>query len=638
MIKQKVKQPLQGTLRWLKKNKIAVGFFSVLIVTAVFWFWPRAIAFSYQQVSCVDGLTVLPGLYKSTGSDDVRLVAAGEVKIAGVSIYATKTCVKPIASPRQGEFTAKVAPFGWELVARPVVVSVEKPPVVSAELLKKEISAMRPLKIPLSAPDNVFSYVISVNDKKVTCDNKNKELTCDMKQLALAQGIAYDIEFSRYFANKKVATLAKESVMTLRAASVIDSSIKPGGVVYEKPMNMQLRLDKKLKEAKASLVKVAAGTTREPVNVKTTATDDLVTVSWENELARSVNYELVLDHVVAQDESTLAAPHIIPFAMSGGPKVAAVSAGRIKLPLGSTITLTFDQELQAGQDLSKSISVGGGATLAGARGNQVFIATANVPKCGTVPITINNSLLSNHGISGGSAWQYSTRMLCHSVGSIGTSVKGRSIAAYYFGNGPQTVVYTGAIHGNESSTRSLMLRWIDELEANAQNIPADKTVIVIPAINPDGVASGTRTNANNVDLNRNFDVSDWKSDITTVTNAPFPGGGGLAPMSEPETRALAGLVARLRPTLVLSYHSIGGVVAGNLAGDSPSLAATYSSMSGYRNVTGVTSSVFEYQVTGTADDYFLEKLGVRSLLIELGSHGNPQFERNQKAMWAMLRM
>lgn len=635
MIKQKVKQPFQAILQWPKEYKIAIAVLLVLIAMCAFWLWPRTVLFSYNKASCVDGLTLLPGLYKSIGSDDFRLAAGGEVKVAGVPIYATKTCIIPIAPPKQGSHTAKLAPFGWELFARPLVVSVQSPPVASIEPLQKEISALRPLRLPMSAHDTVFSYAIAVGDRQASCQIDTKELICDIKQLSLAQGTAYNMELRRYFADKKVATLAQRSIVTLRAASVIDSSIKAGEVVYAKPTSIQLRLDKKLKEAKGSLVRVTdAG--RESIEVKTAIADDLVTISWEKELARSANYELVLDDVVAKDESTLAAPYSMPFSMSGGPKVTGVSVGRIKVPLGSTIILTFDQELQASQDISKAIGAGGGAVITGIKGNQVFISTANVSKCGTVPITVNNSLLSNHGISGGSAWQYSTRMVCHSVGSIGTSVKGRAILAYYFGSGSQTVVYTGAIHGNESSTRSLMLRWIDELEANAQNIPADKTIIVIPAINPDGIASGTRTNANNVDLNRNFDVSDWKSDITTVTNAPFPGGGGSAPMSEPETRALASLVARLRPALVLSYHSIGGVVAGNLAGDSAALAATYSSLSGYRNVTGVTSSVFEYQVTGTADDYFLEKLGVRSLLIELGSHSYHQFERNQKAMWTML--
>ncbi len=183
-----------------------------------------------------------------------------------------------------------------------------------------------------------------------------------------------------------------------------------------------------------------------------------------------------------------------------------------------------------------------------------------------------------------------------------------------------------------------MDRWIQDLEANARNIPADKTIVVVPQINPDGVAVGTRVNGRNVDLNRNFATNDWQSDVTDVNNNPFPGGGGPAPMSEPETNAIASLVQQLHPVVVLSYHSIGGVVAGNLAGGSSGYASTYSQLSGYGNVTGQTGDVFEYAVSGTADDWYAQSLGVPSVLIELSSSSYHQFDRNQKAMWAMVNL
>ncbi len=226
-------------------------------------------------------------------------------------------------------------------------------------------------------------------------------------------------------------------------------------------------------------------------------------------------------------------------------------------------------------------------------------------------------------------------MICQRVESIGTSIQGRPILAYVFGSGARSVIYTGAIHGNEQSTRALMFRWIEELEQNSRSIPADISVVVVPVINPDGIASGSRVNAANVDLNRNFETGNWQKDITTVTNTPFPGGGGAAAMSEPEVRAIAGLVSRLRPSLVLSYHSIGGVLQANMAGQSTAKAVQYSALSGYKNATG--GKVFDYEISGTADDYYREKLGIGSIVIELGSHLYHQFERNQRAMWAMMQ-
>src|SRR5690606_21354989 len=106
----------------------------------------------------------------------------------------------------------------------------------------------------------------------------------------------------------------------------------------------------------------------------------------------------------------------------------------------------------------------------------------------------------------------------------------------------------------------LMERWIQELDANPGRIPADKRIIIVPAINPDGVAAGARVNARNVDLNRNFATGDWLKDIQHTNGSAFPGGGGEAPMSEPEVQAIANFVAHMRPALVLSYHSIGGMV------------------------------------------------------------------------------
>lgn len=207
--------------------------------------------------------------------------------------------------------------------------------------------------------------------------------------------------------------------------------------------------------------------------------------------------------------------------------------------------------------------------------------------------------------------------------------------AWVFGSGGKTILYTGAIHGNEQGTRIMMNAWINELEANARSIPAGVQIVVIPSVNPDGVAANSRYNANNVDLNRNFNVSDWKKDIVTPANQPHPGGGGSAPGSESETRALAAYTSQLQPHLTMSYHSVAGYAIGNGCGSSASLAASYASMTGYANKTG-SSSAFAYEITGTYDDWICEKLGRQSVLIELSTTGS-EFGRNKAALWVMAR-
>jgi hypothetical protein len=107
-------------------------------------------------------------------------------------------------------------------------------------------------------------------------------------------------------------------------------------------------------------------------------------------------------------------------------------------------------------------------------------------------------------------------------------------------------------------------------------------------------------------------------------------------MSEPETKALAAYVQQVRPVLILSYHSIGALVAANQAGSSGSLASLYSRLSGYRNATGQSDEAFEYSISGTADDWYAQKMGTASILVELGSHSYDQFYTNQRAMWAMV--
>ncbi|MFC1775299.1 M14 family zinc carboxypeptidase, partial [Patescibacteria group bacterium] len=124
---------------------------------------------------------------------------------------------------------------------------------------------------------------------------------------------------------------------------------------------------------------------------------------------------------------------------------------------------------------------------------------------------------------------------------IGASVDGRDIEAYRFGAGENKLVYIGALHGGyEWNSALLSYELIDYLTENSSAVPADIEVVVIPVANPDGlykvvgtstrfsaidapqfdfaseislkdvVASG-RFNANDVDLNRNFDCK-WKAD------------------------------------------------------------------------------------------------------------------------------
>ncbi|MBE9508814.1 MAG: hypothetical protein IMY86_12285 [Chloroflexi bacterium] len=142
---------------------------------------------------------------------------------------------------------------------------------------------------------------------------------------------------------------------------------------------------------------------------------------------------------------------------------------------------------------------------------------------------------------------------------IGQSVQGRdlSVAIVGYETGPAIVV-VGSIQGDQLNTRDLINYLIDDFEHELDRVPADVAFHFIPTINPDGNAAGTRRNARDVDLNRNWDTFDWTGDPEQPEGVVI-GAGGAEPFSEPETRGLAEYLRELQsqnPKLrVVVWHS-----------------------------------------------------------------------------------
>jgi protein MpaA len=139
---------------------------------------------------------------------------------------------------------------------------------------------------------------------------------------------------------------------------------------------------------------------------------------------------------------------------------------------------------------------------------------------------------------------------------IGHSVRGRPIVALVRGPNaaPRKVLVVGCIHGNECAGLA-----ITSALARAKLVGGVQLWLV-PEMNPDGTAAGTRQNADGVDLNRNFPYR-W---------APGPRGTyypGPRSASEPETRALMKLVRGVRPQLAVYYHQHLGITVRARGGD-----------------------------------------------------------------------
>lgn len=120
----------------------------------------------------------------------------------------------------------------------------------------------------------------------------------------------------------------------------------------------------------------------------------------------------------------------------------------------------------------------------------------------------------------------------------------------------------GGIHGDELSSTALALKWIEL----ARLTPAQTEWRFVPALNPDGLLTqpGKRTNANGVDLNRNFPTKNWASEApiyweqrTRRDPRRWP---GRIPLSEPETKFLMRQVDEYRPDVIISIHAPYGVL------------------------------------------------------------------------------
>jgi murein peptide amidase A len=137
--------------------------------------------------------------------------------------------------------------------------------------------------------------------------------------------------------------------------------------------------------------------------------------------------------------------------------------------------------------------------------------------------------------------------------TVGHSVRGRAIVAYERGDpsAPVTLV-VGVIHGSEPAGLAVIRR------LRTMPLPAHVHLWLVPTVNPDGLAAGTRQNAHGVDLNRNWPV-DWKHN-----GVPWDGYySGPRPMSEPENRAMRAFILRVKPALTIWYHQPLDVVYGS---------------------------------------------------------------------------
>ncbi len=219
---------------------------------------------------------------------------------------------------------------------------------------------------------------------------------------------------------------------------------------------------------------------------------------------------------------------------------------------------------------------------------------------------------------------------------IGTSHDGRNIYELIIGNvnAPEHILIQGGIHAREYMTPLLMMRQIETALVSYDTGVYDGMRLAdmfnqvalhcIPMSNPDGIALSEfglqairsdflkqtvltcyaqdtaqgrtsqpleiylqrwKANAAGVDLNQNFPAN-WENVQTSATMISYTGYKGTAPLSEPESQALASMENRYPWAATISYHSMGNIIywdsnTSRAKDTSLALAQTVAAVTGY---------------------------------------------------------
>ena len=244
--------------------------------------------------------------------------------------------------------------------------------------------------------------------------------------------------------------------------------------------------------------------------------------------------------------------------------------------------------------------------------------------------------------------------------------RGRNIRTLVIGNGPRKVIYSAAWHANEWITTPLLLKFAEEFAAalknggeifgtNAGDLAAKATVYMVPMVNPDGVdlvtgairpgsdvwedaediaeefpaipfPDGWKANLNGVDLNLQFPAG-WlrarEIKFTQGFNRPAPRDYvGRSPLSQPESKAMAGYTEYIDPALVLAYHTQGKEIYWSFLDyrvpGARELGERFAQVSGYTLTEPAEASGF-----AGYKDWFIKDFRRPGYTVEAGSGTNP---------------
>ncbi|MBX7135053.1 MAG: DUF2817 domain-containing protein [Fimbriimonadaceae bacterium] len=190
-------------------------------------------------------------------------------------------------------------------------------------------------------------------------------------------------------------------------------------------------------------------------------------------------------------------------------------------------------------------------------------------------------------------------------------MQGRPIRVKTLGHGPRRVFFIGGIHGDENEG-SYAAEQLPDAFAKA-GIADRVTLTLLEDANPDGRAAATRTNANGVDLNRNFPARNFD---------PSDPVGGSRPLNQPESRLVVNIIDYVKPQLVIVMHSWIDREFINYDGPATDLAQRFSAAS---SIPLTESSSFA-PTPGSLGSYVGRDLGIPVLTVELRKGSDPSMD------------
>jgi hypothetical protein len=213
--------------------------------------------------------------------------------------------------------------------------------------------------------------------------------------------------------------------------------------------------------------------------------------------------------------------------------------------------------------------------------------------------------------------------------TVGKTVENKDILMFKIGNpNGGRVLFDGTIHGTENLGGELLYCYANWLLTSndplAQNILARDYTLLIPILNIDGMIDYLRTNANGVDLNRNF-ATDWRYGNSDPTSDTYR---GPSPLSEPESQTLIRVFQNYKPEFYVNLHMWAGpYYAGSAYANRTYYQTLVSKITSLSQQRGVTMYRYSGEFGGAG--YAIGDAavaGITSFLIELGRDTPPLSE------------